>query len=1217
MSSGSGGTNWKTNVNRAKTKRWVEAKSYTYDGDDWGDADEYGEYEGYDEDPEPPPKPTGLRQAGKSTAAPANVPPQAAQQLPHPIHDNPQFGQPQPPFQGSDRERASSFGRGDDRQASFGAINPPFAQQPTDRSASPHFRGPQPSSVAPQRARAPSDAPSQRGQRQTRPSFEQARTISNQGYPNRAPWNDGSRSQSMTSSSAGDHQRREFSNPSAAPQPLQARPPRKSSLGQSDSGQPGFTPPIQTNVPPVGSTPSPQASVSTPTFVRPADIYRRMQEEKERERVSQESSRPSMDTLEKVRDHSPANTSDNERKPRKPALESVAERKSEYGMDGLLAANIANQSTAKPSGSKESPRLPEIPGLEGFGQTFGESFMSLPGDAKASDSQPMPQETSGERQMNLGPVNATTGNPAADTSTSKAQQPASTVEPSKASESAGQATTLSPDNALQREPSLGFRSAVSQAFDSQIPPTPTSTSDSNLDRSNSESTNDISPIISRNVSGAATRPTKEEIPSISSIAEEPATPPRPDSAATSRPSNSNRPDSKDSLQALKQGHRRNISTPSPSGSPARTPNVEVNRQLQSPQEAEMAMTTPVTATDPAKATGSKLGEEEQSSSRAGSPTKGRVRDLVDKLDSADNSRRGSQSSLGDKLEQPHRPKVDTNQSFRPQLPGGWASYTTNDPLQQPQRESQSATPEAKDPFTAAAAAGTALAGALATAAGFKPQESQEDAEEKEFQKSRRASAKNLAIHPEAQRLSLPRNDSDAPSSIVPTPMYMKPESSSLEKQEYFAPTTPPNQKSRPSATKELPQLEKTRTYEDMSTESSPNDLESDRLRKELVRELSPQAEHFDHKPRPVPDQTLPNRGRDHESVVLPSEYDSYWNAADGGESSRKASELGSLPTGSPTMPTQAHFKPINKTELLEPVEAQAQGQTFSAFGQAAPPPLPKDISHPQEASAVPYEGRVLQSMPARQRLSHRFSWEGPAEPNLPDTEDPQASSIAANHLRNEITSETPLPPLPLESRHEHTPSTHSVPDVNKELPQGPPDLSARPEIQQGTPQSGPPASTQPSEGSDQHEPLPQTQAQAKIPAFREIMAIKDINERLHTYDTTRTQFASMNTGLANWIQATINELPEHSDLLRNGGAFGPQARPRPTVSTAQTGTQRPSPAPAAKPSFSPGAGKMTSEKGKDLLRTAGVFGGKANSAAKGFFSKGRNKLRGMGGDKVD
>ncbi|KAE8355159.1 hypothetical protein BDV28DRAFT_129610 [Aspergillus coremiiformis] len=42
---------FKTNVNRSKTKRWVEAKKISYDGNDWGD-DEFDEYD--DDDPTPP-----------------------------------------------------------------------------------------------------------------------------------------------------------------------------------------------------------------------------------------------------------------------------------------------------------------------------------------------------------------------------------------------------------------------------------------------------------------------------------------------------------------------------------------------------------------------------------------------------------------------------------------------------------------------------------------------------------------------------------------------------------------------------------------------------------------------------------------------------------------------------------------------------------------------------------------------------------------------------------------------------------------------------------------------------------------------------------------------------------------------------------------------------------------------------------------------------------
>jgi hypothetical protein len=40
-------------------------------------------------------------------------------------------------------------------------------------------------------------------------------------------------------------------------------------------------------------------------------------------------------------------------------------------------------------------------------------------------------------------------------------------------------------------------------------------------------------------------------------------------------------------------------------------------------------------------------------------------------------------------------------------------------------------------------------------------------------------------------------------------------------------------------------------------------------------------------------------------------------------------------------------------------------------------------------------------------------------------------------------------------------------------------------------------------------------------------------------------------------------------------------------------------------------------KGKDLLHSAGVLGGKGMSGAKGLFAKGKSKLKEARGDKVD
>ncbi|KAJ5114851.1 hypothetical protein NUU61_000610 [Penicillium alfredii] len=64
---GASGTpiSFRTNVNRAKTKRWVEAKQYSYDGGDWGDEDEEEEEE--EEAPPVPQPPYATHRTGSSS----------------------------------------------------------------------------------------------------------------------------------------------------------------------------------------------------------------------------------------------------------------------------------------------------------------------------------------------------------------------------------------------------------------------------------------------------------------------------------------------------------------------------------------------------------------------------------------------------------------------------------------------------------------------------------------------------------------------------------------------------------------------------------------------------------------------------------------------------------------------------------------------------------------------------------------------------------------------------------------------------------------------------------------------------------------------------------------------------------------------------------------------------------------------------------------------
>lgn len=172
-------------------------------------------------------------------------------------------------------------------------------------------------------------------------------------------------------------------------------PPRKSSMGQSD--MPDLA---DVNQPRSGSRPgsshrpwmearpaSPQGprSPGTPSkplpFIRPSEIYKRMEEEKEKERRSMESSRHSMESVgsrgiertdsplkpeaEKApephraslgRDE-PADAQRNSR----PALATVAERKSEYGLEGLISDPPLHEEEPKLPESRPEPAISQMP----------------------------------------------------------------------------------------------------------------------------------------------------------------------------------------------------------------------------------------------------------------------------------------------------------------------------------------------------------------------------------------------------------------------------------------------------------------------------------------------------------------------------------------------------------------------------------------------------------------------------------------------------------------------------------------------------------------------------------------------------------------------------------------------------------------------------------------------------------------------------------------
>ncbi|KAL8727457.1 MAG: hypothetical protein Q9166_006045 [cf. Caloplaca sp. 2 TL-2023] len=1406
-------TSFKTNVNRAKTKRWVEAKSYSYDGDDWGDMDEYDEYGGYDEPP-PPSRPTGLRQRGQSVSRDQQGMP-SSQQV---GYGNPQASQhgygnlgrqppiqqqygarsaTNPPYQQSQLERSGSFDRGDERRAFSAAVPhqqpPPLSGMYQEVS---YAQGP----VSPI-SNYPSESSSQPGPPlpNNYPDMQdrdfQDRNFSPPMDSTSFPYSDqprqtsmGSRTQSMTSniSSNDFHNRRDFS-PSAVPPPLSTRgspsphrtsdsqsawrPPRKSSLSQQNHLDQAYerqdhisTAELETEERETAPRDRARSDISKPLpFVRPADIYRRMQEEKERERQSQDSSRPSMDAImaddrSRIDPRSDSSgTSEHiqeveSRQAPRSSLDPVAERKSEYGMSGISLNQTepreasAGQPTpvaepakrAEPSGIKSSlsPQLPDVARMSGFGELFANTL-------RKTDDAP-------------------------DAAAPQQNNPSHFVP--------DQSLHNQSDSPLQHQPSLGFRSVVHQAFDTShepIPETPSSsTADSSIGRSGSGGTSAVSPIISRGPSSATTNLNFRD-PQI-----RPATPPAVGQSADNidRPLSSGSlstpkavprkpsPDSNDQRPArFIPGHRRDLSTPSPDNSPARTPALEANKQLQQPQEAELATTTPIETSfpdvygqhaDPSSGRTSPIKSPAQEMPKSPTEsTRSRVRNLAERFESGRSSPAASERAPSpvkpsfapsQVFNHPRPLPADRLESFRPKLPGGWESSaslapltapskheatTTSIPLEQrlqntspgpsdlrpspsqitgtqaetQRQEGQEKLPSS-DPFTRLAAAGSALAGAFSTAVGHDKDEddrrppagppagtgrnpgSSIEKEGLEMTTSRKA-ATNTDYIPEASKPMMVATPDDGTSSIMPTPLdkVSQPTHSGENKAaDYFA----AGAKQQPQTsvdsytTQDSASTKRSHLLPSLSTDTLPQ-YESDRLRREIIKELSPRltsepSTAESNSPLRDDSRLASNpsltRQQQHESLILPREYDSYWNGSSSEQSSRASSVKGSSKAVRDTMQgydqSQNPVPPANDITNIS--------QTLGGGAHQTQDPVPERPDLP----------------------AHRFSWETPSNnitpqpplqsPSMPPSQESRAHEedvdglmgqplMQHETLANQQTSggtalaQEPIGlGAPLEHRaHEHSRQPQAAEEteglahpigIESNETSGKLDHTDRLEAAMNDAEpsitnSGPlqdknlqtdggksnDQSRCPSTANDLPSPPALPSAPPKIRSFREILALKEPQDRIKGYNETREQFANMDTGLTHWLAITTTGLAEHKEILPNGRLLG-VAGAKPVASRTKLGGLLPSGSSSTQQSsyhspsgasegtqvpygisnqgFSPSSGsvKLSSQqmqaRGKDLLHTAGLFGGKANVAAKGLFSKGKSKLKGGNADKA-
>ena len=1393
---------FKTNVNRAKTKRWVEAKSYTYDGDDWGEADEYDEYGGYDETP-PPSKPTGLRQQGQSARSvsqprdPYQRPMDNGGQMYGNVGPPQQYGQrsatnPQPRI-GAEIARSNSFDRGGEKRAfSAGGFQsgitsnstPGLQQLPYTQVQHPGQANVQPSMQFDPNQMRPIQPDighqyleSQARQHSEEPIEETDRVHDRSSnhrtpaYPDEPRYPSmGSRAQSMTSntSSMDFHNRRDFT-PSALPPPLHPKgsptsdlrsssthPPRKSSLSQTS--QPSIPPPNQ--IPSRTALPEPGAAARQRTssgadkplpFVRPADIYKRMQDEKQNYRPSQDSPRPSMDSIvgraerfekdshpnlkERESGISPAavtptpshvldNIEAEQHGGLLPRLDSLAERKSEYGLEGvdlehrapideeqragslgLDSAPARPQAVSRTGQNTLSPVLPEVARIS----SFGDSFLEPDGTASA---------TSLEDTL----------------SSTQTKHPSAVEEPVSS-------------NGLQHQPSSGFRSVVNQAFDitdDQIPPTPTSTAGSGVQRSTSAGTSVISPIMSRGPSTAALNTNlrnagaRIRTPSLPEEGEEYISRPMSsDSIVTSRqmvekqsPSHIRSADVNESSPppTFIPGHRRDLSTPSPGNSRARTPVLEANERVCQPQEAEVTMSNPA---EPASASAAFRQESKprndndapftsslrEPRKRSQSPSKNRVWDLAGKFESASSSRRGSDQSLSQRGETgrtspqrsdfpaPVRPfATDRMESFRPHLPGEWNSYTSNAPpvgatsedldedsSNHPQRflpprsdttdslqfQDQSVTdlsgvskdrgqsPRRQDnapKVPSSSAAAGHIAGTKGPVTSNKTNGGQQDTysprtPSPNFKSEDRGSVDTLHASQEPrittekgtsaskteQSTSSMADETEASSA---TPQTLANDSERSTSREGILESPQPSDTlgmAKPQSEQATP-LTRPPTLSTLDTDDSSR-YESDRLRREIFKSLTPNeasepttAESdspYQGERRGSIKADVEQHHAAHEGVGFPREYDNYWNESESISSSRSNSER----VGNATPATVQH----------QPIVLADEDTVLHPGQNALSPRLHRLVSEPRE------------EVPRPTMSSHRFSWEQAttprpssqsvqqiAEPIEPGTRPFPSDSGDSPTFRQSsngdgrrsykveeaATSEafeeqSPIRDSKLESV-EHAPQTtppRKLSGLRISLDE-PETLDALP-VAHSREAVGPLSGQ---DGSFLAVHTPQS-AQPKIPAFREISALKTPAERIRGYNEARELFAKQDNGLAHWLAVISSEFPERADVLTNaGGRPAVMMSHKPSSSRLLSGLrsagQRLDVPDTANPGFgqssSPtsGSSKLASQqvqaKGKDLLHSAGVFGGRANVAAKGLFSKGRSKFRGAGGgDKVD
>ena len=1062
---------------------------------------------------------------------------------------------------------------------------------------------------------------------------------------------------SDTKAPSSDYQAHRDYSPSAMPPPLRAAggpvpspqsteppaarfPARKSSLGQSTA--PDMSEIIRTSQDPAskpwtggpsapsGSVPtSPATQAKALPFIRPADIYKRRMEE-EKERQSLDSSRPSMDSVRSSRTNenseseglgSTRRREESTDGPRsRSTLEPVKERKSEYGLEGY---DFNDQNTTKPlqasvqplsekdrleaisnRSQSTSPQLPNLNRMSGFGM----DLFSKPKEAASEP--PVAQEV---KRISTSSV-TTEGTPPKD-------------------------------NIPSEPPSNNFKTVVSQAFerknDASLPATPTSQLNSAA-RTGSESAEsiDASPIMSRapNISApnmplsnpdGHPEPLAFSVPTGAIKTDKSVEPETPYQAYQPPPVTID-PSSKEvdhePLQPPRPiiGRDESFRPHLPGGwnSYATTPGSEVPEISASEAQAPISSLQQV---DPADSSPD-IKDDDLTPTATGRPLAESVLPPADVgVTRSGSSRDGSPSSVS-RVTTSTLDESDTNAgqptpdlSMAPS--GSLYSNTALDQRLLSETESESSqahlrpdiakrisntdsdqgpTPLPKDtPVIVNETPG------YFPKLNTTPKQNTTENTETGIKRSQSPDEENDRLHNEIVK------------NLNPTPKPIDP----VQRSNSLTVESPDERSTNPARISSYLPSEYDNYWASTTDEETPTTVVT--APAPDVIQIPSQA--HDSTPLVVTESPLPDHReltpeplspRKHEpSASISSATHRYsWEKSEENVSTPATQKEGSLPTEQPPKDAYGSQAPIiSQSVSIHSPSPRLAGNEALRSHPTTPTPETKPADFGRDAALV--GGGLAMSGAAAAVYAHS----SPAQPtserslSLADEKDPLAPPEDQHPSKAQLPYSQPAYNEPSIPSTDPAPSKAFAP-------------SATPTLL--------PSSAQP----------PKSQPVSILP-FKEIVSMPLPYQRIQKFDETRQTFATMESGLTSWISNLQTQHPEHAGatatfgrptmdstkFARSGGGPSPPLQ-QPyyqqylnASSPTSPGTPLPRPGPST-PSgtqhgFSPAAGITTQQvqaKGKELLHTAGVFGGKAGKVGKGLLAKGKSKLRGGGnGDKVD